>query len=166
MRAPVLARSYSAMPVHEILDDTAEGNPPRAARTSLRDNVKVKELAFDAIADVSDWRKRGRQAARQALKSREFLLWLGGNHLSVLPMLEELGAGTLVIQFDAHLDVYAFHDTTKELSHGNFLKHFESPRPRLVNVGHRGPVSRCQGKSARRLKRYIRHGMWRVIWLV
>jgi arginase family enzyme len=41
------------------------------------------------------------------------------------------------VQFDAHLDVYRFHDTTKELSHGNFLKHLESPRPRLVNVGHR-----------------------------
>ena len=31
----------------------------------------------------------------------------------------------------------AFHDTTAELSHGNFLKFFEEPRPRLVNVGHR-----------------------------
>jgi arginase family enzyme len=52
-------------------------------------------------------------------------------------VLEELGGETLVIQFDAHLDIYTFHDTTTELSHGNFLKHFETPRPRLVNVGHR-----------------------------
>ena len=54
-----------------------------------------------------------------------------------MPALEELGRDTFVVQFDAHLDVYSFHDTTKELSHGNFLKHFETPRPRLVNVGHR-----------------------------
>ena len=33
--------------------------------------------------------------------------------------------------------MYAFHDTTAELSHGNFLTHFDAPRPRLVNVGHR-----------------------------
>jgi arginase family enzyme len=122
--------------VREILDDTAEETRPCRA-DALRGRVKVKELAFDAMEDVTDWRKRGRQAARQALKGGEFVLWLGGNHLSALPVLEELGADTLVIQFDAHLDVYAFHDTTAELSHGNFLKHFEAPRPRLVNVGHR-----------------------------
>jgi arginase family enzyme len=122
--------------VREILDDTAEETRPCRADV-LRNNVTVKELAFDALADVTDWRKRGRQAAKQSLKRREFLLWIGGNHLSVLPLLEELGADTLVIQFDAHLDVYAFHDTTAELSHGNFLKHFETQRPRLVNVGHR-----------------------------
>jgi arginase family enzyme len=122
--------------VQEILDDTAEETRPCRADV-LRDNVKLRELSFDTLADVTDWRKRGRQAAKQSLKSGEFLLWLGGNHLSVLPVLEELGAETLVVQFDAHLDVYAFHDTTQELSHGNFLKHFESPRPRLVNVGHR-----------------------------
>lgn len=122
--------------VHEILDDTeAETRPCRA--DVLRGQVSVKELAFDTMADVTDWRKRGRKLAKQSLKSGEFLLWLGGNHLSVLPVLEELGADTLVVQFDAHLDVYAFHDTTTELSHGNFLTHFEAPRPRLVNVGHR-----------------------------
>lgn len=122
--------------VREIIDDTKEETRPCRADV-LRDKLKVKELSFDAMEDVSDWRKRGRQAARQSLKGREFLLWLGGNHLSALPVLEELGADTLVIQFDAHLDVYAFHDTTSELSHGNFLKYFETPRPRLVNVGHR-----------------------------
>jgi arginase family enzyme len=122
--------------VHEILDDTdRETRPCRA--DALRGNVRVTELDFDTLPDVTNWRKRGRQAARAALKSGEFLLWLGGNHLAALPVLEELGAGTLVVQFDAHLDVYAFHDNKEELSHGNFLTHFEAPRPRLVNVGHR-----------------------------
>jgi arginase family enzyme len=122
--------------VHEILDDTeAETRPCRA--DALRGKVSVKELAFETMDEVTDWRKRGRKLARQLLQSGEFLLWLGGNHLSALPVLEELGADTLVVQFDAHLDVYAFHDNTTELSHGNFLRHFEAPRPRLVNVGHR-----------------------------
>lgn len=122
--------------VHEILDDTERETRPCRA-DALRGNVRVTELDFETLAEVTDWRARGRKAARAALKGREFVLWLGGNHLSVLPLLEELGAGTLVIQFDAHLDVYAFHDTTAELSHGNFLTHFEAPRPRLVSVGHR-----------------------------
>jgi arginase family enzyme len=126
--------------VREILDDTARETRPCRA-DCLRGKVKVKELAFETMTQVADWRKRGRQAARQALKAGDFLLWLGGNHLSVLPVLDELGAddpaGTLVVQFDAHLDVYAFHDTTAELSHGNFLRHAANPLPRLVNLGHR-----------------------------
>src|SRR4051812_17881004 len=122
--------------VHEILDDTERETRPCRA-DALRGNVRVQELEFETLAQVDDWRNRGRKAARAALKSREFLLWLGGNHLSALPVLEELGANTLVVQFDAHLDTYAFHDNTEELSHGNFLRHFDAPRPRFVNVGHR-----------------------------
>jgi arginase family enzyme len=122
--------------VREILDDTDEETRPCRA-DALRGKVKLKELAFDTLAEVTDWRKRGRQTARQSLKSGEFVVWLGGNHLSALPLLEELKAETLAVQFDAHLDVYAFHDTTTELSHGNFLTHFDTPRPRLINVGHR-----------------------------
>jgi agmatinase len=122
--------------VREILDDTEHETRPCRA-DALRGKVKVRELAFETLAEVADWRKRGRQAARQVLRGREPVLWLGGNHLAALPVLEELGPDTLVVQFDAHLDVYAFHDTTSELSHGNFLRHFETPRPRLVNVGHR-----------------------------
>ncbi|MDY3557271.1 arginase family protein [Gemmata sp. JC717] len=122
--------------VNEILDDTeAETRPCRA--DVLRGNVRVQEFAFDTVDAVAGWRKTGRRAAKQALRAKEFSLWLGGNHLAALPALEELGPDTLVVQFDAHLDVYAFHDTTSELSHGNFLTHFEAPRPRLVNVGHR-----------------------------
>lgn len=122
--------------VREILDDTEEESRPCRA-DCLRGNVEVHEFAFEEMAQLRDWRKTGRLAARRALKAKQFLIWLGGNHLSVLPVLEELGSETLVIQFDAHLDIYAFHDVTAELSHGNFLKHFDTPRPRLVNVGHR-----------------------------
>src|SRR4051812_15019645 len=122
--------------VREILDDTeAETRPCRA--DCLRGKVDVREFAFETPEQVRDWRKAGRQAAKRAIKSGHFLLWLGGNHLSVLPVLEELGRDALVVQFDAHLDVYSFHDNIKELSHGNFLRHFDGPRPRLVNVGHR-----------------------------
>ncbi|MFO0799907.1 MAG: arginase family protein [Gemmataceae bacterium] len=122
--------------VREILDDTAaESRPCRAA--VLTGNVTVREAAFETVEQVKGWRKRGRRLARNALDAGEFLLWLGGNHLSVLPVLEELGPGTLVVQLDAHLDVYRFHDTTAELSHGNFLKHADAPLPTLVNVGHR-----------------------------
>ena len=53
-------------------------------------------------------------------------------------MYDELAgdADTVVVQFDAHLDIHHFRDCTEELSHGNFLLHC-APLPRLVNVGHR-----------------------------
>ena len=55
-------------------------------------------------------------------------------------MYEELSgkgkreSNTLVIQFDAHLDVYNLSDCTAELSHGNFLLHGAGPLPAIVNV--------------------------------
>jgi arginase family enzyme len=122
--------------VREILDDTEKEIRPSRA-DCLRGNVEVYEFKFDTMTQLRDWRKAGRSVAKRALKAKRFLLWLGGNHLSVLPVLEVLGTETLVVQFDAHLDIYSFHDNTLELSHGNFLKHFETPPPRLVNVGHR-----------------------------
>ncbi|HEV3384336.1 MAG TPA: arginase family protein [Gemmata sp.] len=122
--------------VREILDDTEKESRPCRA-DCLRGNVEVYEFAFETMAQLLDWRKAGRSLARRALKAKQFLLWLGGNHLSILPVLEVLGSETLVVQFDAHLDIYSFHDNTTELSNGNFLNHFETPPPRLVNVGHR-----------------------------
>jgi len=80
---------------------------------------------------------------RQVLRKKEFLLWVTGNHLGVLPVYEELGAkrthhpDTVVIQFDAHLDIYNLSDCKSELSHGNFLVHCDEPLPTIINVGTR-----------------------------
>ena len=122
--------------VREIIDDTAEETRPTRADV-LRGRLKVREEAFETLEQIRYWRARGRRLVKQAIKAGDFLLWLAGNHLAVLPVLEELGPDTLVVQFDAHLDIHDFHDTTKELSHGNFLKHAEVPLPRIVNLGHR-----------------------------
>jgi arginase family enzyme len=122
--------------VRELIEDTAEETRPTRA-DAYRGQLKVREAAFETMPQVRGWRTRGRQLARQSLASGDFLLWLAGNHLAVLPVLEELGPDSLVVQFDAHLDIHDFHDTTKELSHGNFLKHAEQPLPKLVNLGHR-----------------------------
>ena len=126
--------------VREIIDDTARETRPSRA-DSLRGSLRVREIAFDTMAQVHNWRLRGRKLARQVLASGDFVIWLGGNHLSVLPLLEELGEDesrdTLVVQFDAHLDIQDFHDTMAEVSHGNFLKHAAGRLPRIVHVGHR-----------------------------
>jgi agmatinase len=102
--------------------------------------LKVREFAFATVADYQTWRSRARRAARQVLHKGDFLVWVTGNHLGVLPVYEELArqwADTLVLQFDAHLDIHHFADCTTELSHGNFLLHAEGPLPALINLGHR-----------------------------
>src|SRR6266568_8384976 len=124
--------------LHEMLaDNRRERMPARAA--CYRKQLRVKEFAFEKMDDYRKWHHRAREVAKQALKKGEFLLWLGGNHMSVLPVLEELGgkAHSLCVQFDAHLDIYNLTDCTTEPSHGNFLLHADGPLPPIVHVGHR-----------------------------
>ena len=103
---------------------------------AYRDLVSIKDLTFETTKALNNWKQTGRQAIKQSLKVGERVIWLGGNHLSVLPVYEELGAGTLVIQLDAHLDIYQLHDVMPQPANGNFLLHCEA-LPQIVNVGHR-----------------------------
>ncbi len=118
-----------------VSDSRREDRPARGH--AYQDHVRIREFAFETMEELKGWRKTGRQAARQAWKQGDFLLWLGGNHLGVLPVYEELGKQTLVLQLDAHLDVYNLSDCTEELSHGNFLLHAEAPLPKIITTGHR-----------------------------
>jgi arginase family enzyme len=125
--------------LREVLaDNRRETVPTRAAAYSER--LRLRQFTFETPAAYAGWRKRGRQAVRQALRRGDFLLWLAGNHLGALPLYDELsalGERCLVVQLDAHLDIHNFADCTPELSHGNFLLHCAGPLPPLVNVGHR-----------------------------
>jgi arginase family enzyme len=125
--------------LREILaDNRRERVPTRAVAYS--GNVKLREFTFETLHAYQSWRADGRRAAREAWDRGDFLLWISGNHLGVLPLYDELGTGhtnNVVVQLDAHLDIHHFADCTKELSHGNFLRHTAGPLPQLVNVGHR-----------------------------
>jgi len=124
----------------EVLEDNAlESRPTRC--DSYRDRVAIREISLSAPKALQSWRTIGRHALRQAFKQKQRAIWLGGNHLSALPVYEELGSShpskALVVQFDAHLDIYALHDVTTSLSNGNFLLHSEESLPSIVNLGHR-----------------------------
>lgn len=125
--------------VRELIEDNRREQQPTRAR-AYRGQLQVREVCFDTLTDYEDWRKQARQLARRALAANDFLLWVTGNHLGALPVYDELARQqpqTLVIQFDAHLDIYNLTDCTSELSHGNFLLHCAEPLPPLVNLGHR-----------------------------
>jgi agmatinase len=121
--------------LREILADNRRETVPTRARAYTR-HVGLIEVEFETLDALAGWREKGRGLARQALR-RDFLLWVAGNHLGALPVYDELAKSSLVIQLDAHLDIHHFHDTTTELSHGNFLLHVEGGLPAVVNVGHR-----------------------------
>src|SRR5579871_3613204 len=124
--------------LREMLADNRRERKPTRAR-SYQKHVRLKEFTFETLPDYESWHRQARQAAKQALTKDQFLLWIGGNHISALPVLEELGAmpGSLVVQLDAHLDAYTLTDSTEHLSHGNFLLHAENPVPPILHVGHR-----------------------------
>jgi arginase family enzyme len=125
--------------VREMLADNKREKVPTRAR-AYAGKIRVTEFTFDRLDDYQGWRAAARDAADRALARGDFVLWVAGNHLGALPLYDALSADagdTLVIQFDAHLDVYNLIDCTAELSHGNFLLHCAGPLPRLLNVGHR-----------------------------
>jgi arginase family enzyme len=135
--------------LREILADNRRERVPTRAR-AYTDKVKIREFCFEKIADFENWREKGRQAARQVIDAAEFLLWIAGNHLGALPVYDEIAAdpaGSLIVQFDAHLDIHQFTDCTKELSHGNFLRHLKGKVPRIINVGHRDLLLRSEDIS-------------------
>ena len=124
--------------LREILADNRRERVPTRA-SYYTDQVRLREFHFETLDDYTDWRRQGRQAVRQVLRQGDFLFWITGNHLGALPVYDELAGSddTLVVQFDAHLDIHHFRDCTSELSHGNFLLHCEGTLPPLMNLGHR-----------------------------
>jgi arginase family enzyme len=127
---------------HEMLQDNRRERKPTRAQ-AYQEHVRTQAFSFDDFSDYQGWKDKARRAIRLVLRKKEFLLWVTGNHLGVLPVYEELGAkrlrypDTLVIQFDAHLDVYNLSDCKSELSHGNFLLRSSEPLPTILNVGAR-----------------------------
>lgn len=120
----------------EMLEDNKRERVATRAR-AYAGKIRFEEYTFETLADYEDWRGQARSRVRQVLRQDEFLLWVTGNHLGVLPIYDELSRDTLVIQLDAHLDIYNLSDCTSELSHGNFMLHVDKPLPRVVNLGHR-----------------------------
>jgi len=122
----------------ELVEDS-EGERHDIRAHCYRDKVRFQELAFADVDAIQTWQPTSRKMLRKALKANDRVIWLGGNHLSVLPVYEELGTrpGTVVVQFDAHLDIYTLHDVTDHPANGNFLLHADGPLPAIVNLGHR-----------------------------
>src|SRR5579884_3858074 len=65
--------------LREMLADNAREKVPTRAR-AYAGKLRIRELSFETLPAYENWRTHGRQAARQALDRRHFLLWVTGNH--------------------------------------------------------------------------------------
>jgi len=123
--------------LNELLDDNDEEDRPMRGN-AYTENLFLQQVDFDSMEELADWRSEGRTRLKEAFRHDERVIWLGGNHLSVLPVYEELGGkSNLVLQFDAHLDVHQMHDVNPNPANGNFLLHSKTAAPTVVNLGHR-----------------------------
>src|SRR5262245_26345455 len=83
----------AALLADELREGRADNRRERAATTATyTPHLRIKEWSFDTLDDLTRWRATARAAVRSVLRAGDFLLWLGGNHLSVLPVLEEIAA--------------------------------------------------------------------------
>lgn len=126
----------------EMLADAKREKIPTRSR-AYASKVAFEEHTLDTLGAYQTWRQDARTAIHDVWQRGDFLFWVTGNHLGVLPVYDELAKRrVVVIQFDAHLDIYNLSDCTSELSHGNFLLHVDGKLPPIVNVGHRELVMR------------------------
>src|SRR5262245_30443853 len=93
--------------VREMLADNQQEKRPHRA-SAYEPYVRINELSLTTNEELANWQERVRTVIAKSIKKGEFLLWIGGNHLSALPLYEEsaLHERSMVLQFDAHLDVY------------------------------------------------------------
>ena len=125
--------------VREMLADNREEQMPARGHT-YSPHIQVSETSLSTETDLAKWRSEGSAIIRKILAGNKRLIWSTGNHLGVLPLYDELvptAEETLVIQLDAHLDIFNLTDCESHPSHGNFLMHCAGPLPRLINVGSR-----------------------------
>jgi arginase family enzyme len=134
--------SAGALAVAEAVAELQEDNRRERSTTRARaynKKLRCQHLALERLQDYEEWQHRARQVIRRLFRRDDFLIWVTGNHLGVLPAYEELARAdpeALVVQLDAHLDVQAFSGYSKEPSHANFLLHC-SQQPAIINIGSR-----------------------------
>lgn len=135
--------------VREMLADNRREQMP-ARGHCYTPHIQVRETAFANEKKISKWRSQGRSLVQKSLAGARRLVWVTGNHLGLLPIYDELAATadeTLVLQFDAHLDIYNLTDCESQPTHGNFLMHVKGCLPTIINIGSRDlmlPVDHVQ----------------------
>lgn len=125
--------------IKDLVDDALVEEVPH--RTQLfAESIRFADLPLATIEQAQRWHDSSlEQALERIAATDEFFWWLGGNHLTSLPLYEAIAQvrpSAVVVQFDAHLDIYNLSDCFADLSHGNFIMK-ASRMPRLVNVGNR-----------------------------
>lgn len=121
--------------VDEMQHDIHEESHPVRGKC-FADELLTYEYSFETLPEVNAWRETGNTAIAERSRKNN-ILWLAGNHLAVLPVYDALDANTLILQFDAHLDIQNLDDNHESLSHGNFVMHRSKTAAKVINIGSR-----------------------------
>ena len=123
--------------IREILRDSFRETVTTRA-LAWRDHIRLREISLDNFSKLKNWRLTASKCLDSINAKNQKFIWLGGNHLACLPVYDHLcETNTLVLQFDAHLDIHHFDNTLDTPSHGNFVLFAKRPLLPIVNVGHR-----------------------------
>src|SRR5262245_48550585 len=89
--AELLADAFQEM----LVDNKREKTATRAR--SYTSKVRFEEFTFDRLDAYQSWRSDARKAICEVWQHGDFLLWVGGNHLGVLPVYDELARRNTVV---------------------------------------------------------------------
>ncbi len=123
--------------LREILKDSFRESVTTRA-LAWRDHIRIREVTLDNFRKLNKWQQTASKCLKSISDKNQKFIWLGGNHLSSLPVYDHFqDSNTLILQFDAHLDIHHFDGCLDTPSHGNFVLFCKRPLTKLVNVGHR-----------------------------
>ena len=94
---------------------------------------------YNNVKEYINWDKKISNYYSKTINNNFFPIFIGGNHLSVLPIYNHYGKKerkTLILTFDAHIDLYGEIDN--DLYHGNFLHHVDkNDNVDIIHIGNR-----------------------------
>jgi arginase family enzyme len=111
----------------------------RYVQNEFGKNISIKIYEYTKIEEYINWQKKLYNYYFNTVKNNAFPLFIGGNHLSVLPIYNyhsKTKTKTLILTFDAHIDAYG--SIKENLYHGNYLHHFtKSENIDIIHIGNR-----------------------------
>jgi arginase family enzyme len=102
-------------------------------------DISIKIYEYIKVEEYLKWQSKLYNYYSNTIKNNNFPIFIGGNHLSVLPIYNyysKTKTKTLILSFDAHIDAYG--NRNENLYHGNYLHHFtKSKYVDIIHIGNR-----------------------------
>ena len=132
--AELLADAFQEM----LADNRRERTPTRAR--AYTNKVRFEEFSFETLSAYTTWHEDARQAVHEVWQDGDFLLWITGNHLGVLPLVRRTGhtaAGTWSFSSTPIWTFTILAIARRSCRTATFCCTPKGRLPGIINVGHR-----------------------------